>query len=194
MKKLFTLLLSMLLIFSYALVYADGISKAISERVIRFHILANSDSEYDQTVKLKVRDYVSKNLKDTDYDVNYLEKIEDLANRKLSDMGVDYRAKAQYEWVYIPKKEYKNLKFPSGRYKAVRLILGEGDGENWWCVAYPSLCFTESVSGNLSKKGEERLKNSLSPDSYDIVTGKKEYKFFIVDLMEHIKETLLKGA
>ena len=140
MKKLFTLLLSLLLIFSYALVYADGMSRAISEQVIRFHILANSDSQYDQSVKFKVRDYVSENLGDIDYDVNYLEKIENLANRKLLNLGVDYRAKAQYEWVYIPKKEYKNLKFPSGRYKAVRLILGKGEGENWWCVAYPPLC------------------------------------------------------
>ncbi len=194
MKKILTILLSFLLIFSYALVYADGMSKAISGGVIRFHIIANSDSEYDQSVKIKVRDYVSENLKEITPNGNFLKTIESLANQKLLDLGADYRAKARYEWVYIPKKEYKNLKFPSGRYEAVRLILGKGDGENWWCVAYPSLCFSESVSGSLSKSGEEKLKNSLSPDSFDIVTGKKEYKFFLVDFIEHIKETLLKGA
>ena len=83
MKKFLLLMLSLMLIFSYALVYADGIGSAISENVIRFHIIASSDSEYDQDIKLRVRDYVSENINALDPDKNFLKNIERIANSSL---------------------------------------------------------------------------------------------------------------
>ena len=65
-------------------------------------------------------------------------------------------------------------------------MLGSGSGRNWWCVAYPPLCFTEDVSGEMSSEGSAALKSSMSRDSYDLITSKAEYRFFIVDLAEKI--------
>ncbi|MDO4618458.1 MAG: stage II sporulation protein R [Clostridia bacterium] len=187
MKKVLMVLLSLILIFSYALVYADGIQKSIAGSVVRFHILANSDSEFDQSVKFSVRDYVSEKLQNGELT---LENIQNYANEKLEELGVEYRAEAKYERVFIEKKDYLNLSFPSGEYKAVRLVLGEGKGQNWWCVAYPSLCFTENAFGQMSEKGQKELEDSMEKTAYETVSGEKEYRFFIVDFFSQIKERL----
>ena len=76
-----------------------------------------------------------------------------------------------------------DITLPQGYYNAIRLTLGEGAGENWWCVAYPSLCFNETKSGKLSEPGKKILKENLPDDCYQIITEEKKYRLFIVDFI-----------
>ena len=76
-----------------------------------------------------------------------------------------------------------DITLPQGYYNAIRLTLGEGNGENWWCVAYPSLCFKESEDGKLSESGKELLKEKLPDECYKIITDERKYRLFIVDFI-----------
>ena len=188
MKKIMSVLLVIICMFSYMLVYAQSISGELS-KILRLHIIAQSDSEPDQKIKLEVRDYVSQGLKEckeNPYSREYLDRIEQLANERLAQLGAPYVASAGLERVYIPKKSYKNITLPSGRYNAVRVVLGRGAGQNWWCVAYPPLCFTEELAGNLSEEGKAVLKEKISGDTYDVITSEAEYRLWIVDLIGKI--------
>lgn len=189
MKRVFCVMLAAVSIFAYAAVYASGISEDISQGIVRFHILANSDSEYDQQVKLDVRDYVSKMLGGGNYDAcsdEYIDSIENFANERLRSIGAPYSAKISVERVFIPRKRYKNIMLPAGRYNAARLILGDGKGRNWWCVAYPPLCFTEDTEGALSARGEDILKEQMSEEAFEMITADAEYRFWIVDMVGKI--------
>lgn len=186
MKKISVVVLCMLSLISYALVYAEGTVGELSDNMVRFHIIANSDSEYDQAVKLDVRDYVCANIGDYSGAERYAGEIMRLANERLAQLDVGYRAQARVEKVFIPRKSYKNITLPAGRYRAVRLILGRGEGENWWCVAYPPLCFSESTVGKLSANGEAELRAHLSESGAGIIFGETEYRLWVVDFAERL--------
>lgn len=196
MKKVYVGILIVTVLLSFATVYAEIVNEIISAGVIRFHIIAASDSEEDNRIKLDVRDYVSEHIKDSDivsYSETYIKECERLANIRLKDINAGYNAKATFEKVYIPKKSYKNITLPSGKYNAIRLVLGNGGGTNWWCVAYPPLCFTEEVSGMLSQEGEKKLENELPKDIYGMISGDCEYRFFVVDLIGNVSCKLTKS-
>lgn len=76
-----------------------------------------------------------------------------------------------------------DITLPQGNYNTIRLTLGDGEGENWWCVAYPSLCFKEAKEGQMSDSGKELLKENLPEECYKIITDERKYRFFIVDLI-----------
>lgn len=186
MKKLFSVLLAALSLMSYALIYAETVNTELSSGLLRMHIIANSDSEEDQSIKLGVRDFVSKGLSDCGNlpsSPEYVQKAELLANEYLAELCVPYSAKASKERVFIPKKSYKNITLPSGRYNAIRLVLGDGEGQNWWCVAYPPLCFTEDFDGALSENGEDVLKENISEEAYSLISGDVRYRLLIVDVI-----------
>lgn len=122
--------------------------------LIRFHVIANSDSTFDQSVKLKVRDAVIKetealleNAENTreaeDILTTYQAQIIQTANDILRQYHCDYRATADLGTRTFPAKAYGNRIFPAGKYNAFRIILGDGAGKNWWCVLYPPLCFVD---------------------------------------------------
>lgn len=189
MKKSLSLLLVGLACMSYAVVYAGAVNGIISSEIIRFHIIAASDSEEDIEAKFDVRDYVSDKIAESEiapYTSEYAKECERLANVRLEELGLNYRAEAKFERVYIPKKSYKGITLPSGKYNAIRLLLGKGEGENWWCVAYPPLCFTEDTGGVLSAEGTHKMKQILPGDIYDMITDETEYRFFIVDFVGKI--------
>lgn len=121
---------------------------------LRLHIMANSNSEQDQQIKLCVRDAVleatSEGIKECDnatearaYIENNLEIIETTANTALAQGGFDYEAHAQLGTFHFPEKKYQDVTYPEGEYEALRIALGEGEGENWWCVMFPPMCITE---------------------------------------------------
>ena len=120
----------------------------------RLHVIANSDSDDDQQVKMQVRDAVLKATEDgilectnaseaRAYIENNLEIIEKTANETLADNGFDYSAVAQVGMFHFPEKTYQNVTYPEGDYQALEVTLGSGDGHNWWCVMFPPLCLTE---------------------------------------------------
>ena len=183
--------------------YSDGVQSDLQSNLIRLHIIANSDSEEDQSIKLTIRDAVlkeegenltSQNERECIRSVKErLPQIEMLANSVLQENGFTYAAHAVYGKFDFPKKEYKNMTLPSGKYYGVRIILGEGAGHNWWCVMYPPLCMMNDTEAVLSEKSERILKENLKPETYDIITGndgKTEVKFKIVEVIQELRQRL----
>ena len=163
----------------------------VSKEVFRLHILANSDAEEDQNLKLKVRDRVlkytekmyenSENVIDAENltSVN-LQKIADIAQDEIIKNGYNYTVKAEICNTYFNTRYYDNVTMPSGNYDALRIIIGEGKGENWWCVMYPSLCLGASTN-------YEALESTVTEGEYRLMTENKfEYKFKIVEYFEKI--------
>lgn len=128
-----------------------GAAEQLPESVLRLHVVANSDSPEDQRVKLMVRDAVlreaenwcggAESLEEANFAVcTHLEGIVNAANRRLAQAGYGARARGMVTEMYFPTKEYKGFALPAGRYRALRVTIGEGKGRNWWCVVFPALC------------------------------------------------------
>ncbi len=179
--------------------YSERIQEGIADEVVRFHVLANSNSESDQELKLLVRDSVLdaaapyvKNCKSKEEAVNALKKAEpvmkEAAESVISKNGREYGVEIKFENCFFPVKNYGKAVFPAGYYDAVRVEIGSAEGKNWWCVMYPSLCFVEETMEN----GEEKkLKNILTDEEYSIVMGNGKisgFKFKIVEWWQEKKE------
>lgn len=145
---------------AYTKIYAESVQANIAGKVIRFHVLANSNTEVDQTLKLKVRDTILKNFTDELENCQNIDEsrklinenmsdIEELANYVIKESGFNYIAKASLEKTDFPTKYYGNVSFPPGEYEALRIEIGEAEGENWWCVMFPPLCFVDITQGNV---------------------------------------------
>lgn len=176
--------------------YSDSIQEDLQDNLIRLHIIANSDSGEDQAVKLRVRDAVLDKMREETQNksrneiIKSLDEIEKTANRVLEENCFDYTASAVYGKFYFPKKEYRGMTLPAGEYYGVRIVLGNGNGHNWWCVMYPPLCVSENEAG-LDEEASELLQNSLNHQTYDIVTKsdkKVVVKFKTVELVQELKE------
>lgn len=180
MKKITILIAFLLCLFAVEMVKSAQIQENLSENLIRLHIIANSNSEFDQKIKLDVRDEL---LKAGTYDA---EKLKETANAFLKSTG--YGAEVCYRKRYVPEKRYKNISLPEGEYTCLDVILGTGGGENWWCVAYPPLCFTEAVTGELSKEAKKELKKRLSSESLDTILKNEDinFKFKVVEDFQKI--------
>lgn len=198
MKKI--TIASILLILLSLAVYANALHSDLSQNILRLHIIANSDSAVDQTLKLKVRDAIIKEIgadfaeiKDKkEYRkklIHESERIKDIADSILTDTG--YKSKVSFERMYIPRKIYNDIILPEGSYEALVVRLGKASGKNWWCVVYPPLCFTESTVGNISEEGKRYLKENLSPSGYSMILKKGvniKYKFKIVELFQKLRK------
>jgi len=188
MKYFCLVLITVFSIFGISGVYADNIHTDLSENLLRLHVIANSDSETDQNIKLAVRDEI---LKITSA-VPDKAKIDTAVNETLAKLGADYHGKTTVIRRYVPEKEYKSIRLPEGIYNCINVVLGEGNGENWWCIAYPPLCFTEEVFGELSDDGKLLLENKLSKESFRTIVydGKVNIRFKIVDEFLKLKNRL----
>lgn len=174
--------------------YSKRVMADISSNVVRLHVLANSDSADDQRLKLKVRDgvisYLEPLLKDAS-DVEETKRIieeniaeiEQEAEKIVKKYGYTYSVTASSGNYNFPTKVYENAQFPKGNYDALRIVIGSGKGQNWWCVLYPQLCFSKSSNGTMSKQSETKLQNVLTDDEYDMITSKSDinFKFKIVE-------------
>lgn len=117
------------------------VQSKLADKLTRLHVLANSDSQEDQTLKLQVRDAVlAASEGETVLDTPLLEKLERAAQAEVRQRGYDYPVTVTREYYYFDTREYENFSLPAGYYDAVRVVIGEGAGKNWWCVIYPPLC------------------------------------------------------
>ena len=155
----------------------DPLQPSIASKILRFHVLANSDSETDQQVKEKVRDAVgtylkpfleeADNLDETRKIVNaHMEEIIEVSKQTLAKNGYDYEVKAVVTHTYFPKKTYGSYTFAKGTYEALEITIGEGDGKNWWCVLYPNMCFKGTVYEIVEEEAGEELREVLSAWEY----------------------------
>lgn len=197
MKKLAVLLTLYLCIFCLLTVYSESVQDNLSENLVRLHIIANSDSDTDQNIKLSIRDEIL-NLSRSTKSVPTISDCEKTAKSYLKKTDAPYSASVSYEHCFVPKKEYKSLSLPQGFYDCIKITLGDGIGKNWWCIAYPPLCYTESMFGNLSDSGIGDLSQILDEESLSaiITSGDINFRLKIVDefqkLLRLIKPKLTK--
>ncbi len=167
----------------------------ISDTVFRLHILANSDSEQDQALKLKVRDAV---LAETAYLFEdctsaeesaamaeaHLDEIKSAAEQVLKENGSDCAVRCEVTEMDFDKRVYGNISMPAGRYSALRITIGEAAGKNWWCVMFPPLCLPAVTDG------EEVLENcgALSEEEIEILEQPERYecRFYFLELFEKL--------
>lgn len=176
------------------------------DKLIRFHVLANSDSPQDQDLKLKVRDRVielmnpkfdqseSLNATRTIIKENLVD-IEETAERVLREYGSDYTVKVSLEDVLFPTKNYGNITLPAGKYEALRIIIGKGEGSNWWCVLFPPLCFIDSDKALADESTKQELMDVLTEEEYNMINTAKskdeipiKLKFKVVEIIEYAKD------
>ncbi|WP_446898284.1 stage II sporulation protein R [Clostridium sp. LBM24168] len=188
----------------------EGIQKSIASKIIRFHVIANSDLKSDQALKLKVRDavlgYISPKLKNS-RDINESRKILkendknilNVARKIIYEEGYNYKVTSTLGQADFPIKTYGNITLPQGRYEAYRIIIGEGKGQNWWCVMFPPLCFVDISKGQISYDSTEKeMKSVLNEKEYNSVDNGIEHsntheaskkikiRFKIVDFIKKI--------
>lgn len=162
--------------------------ESVQSEVLRLHIPANSDSEYDQQLKLRLRDFVLEEYSSRlacESDVQQaiaqtaelLPEIEQSCNEFLAAEGAPYGAKAELCRMHFNTRIYDNVTLPAGEYTALRITLGSGEGQNWWCVMFPPLCIPVA---------SEEKQTSLLPDV--LVNDKKtqtvEIKFALFEFFE----------
>lgn len=163
--------------------------RAIAEQIIRLHVIANSDTDEDQELKMKVKETIVTYLRGEMQDATsvdearqairvHLPEIEEIAAEKMRAEGYEYSAEATLGESYFPVKEYGDLTFPAGNYEALRVKLGDSAGHNWWCVMYPSLCFVDSTYQVVPDTSKERLKESLTSEEYNsLLDGGEEVSY-----------------
>lgn len=168
----------------------------IAEKVLRFHVRANSDSREDQALKLKVRDAIGTLMQRRLVGVDQLDECSRIVNENLAEIidtakktvrqeGYTYPVTAQVATVEFPQKTYGNYTFPAGAYQALNVVIGSGRGQNWWCVMYPNMCFHDAVYEVVDEEAEKSLQRVLSEDEYDAVlkSGKYRIRFKYLDFL-----------
>lgn len=155
-----SLLPMIVLVFSVAIgcIQASAQNR-LADKLVRLHIIANSNSEYDQQLKIKVRDAILAKEINEICSEKELNEITETAQLCLQDNGCSQTVKTSFVNMYFETKHYKDFSLPAGYYDAIRVVIGEGKGENWWCVVYPSLCtsFAEAEE-QLSKEEVSYIK------------------------------------
>ena len=170
-----------------------GDCERISDQVLRLHILAASDSEEDQALKLKVRDAILAQTGDWFDGVQSRDEAEErvrdllpticrVAEQTLAQNGAAQEVSAALCDMSFTTREYENVTLPAGRYRALRVTIGEGKGQNWWCVCFPPLCVSSAC--------EQELSDVLGDDGAQIVTQPERYevRFKLVEWYVRLRE------
>lgn len=182
-KRLFIVILIFSVALSCLAAYADSSKQDIASAVFRLHVIANSNSDADQALKLKVRDRIIKETttlfsnaktaseaeKIAKENAFYLKKI---CRSEIAANGSNQSVRLETGEYAFPQKNYGSITLPQGSYRALRVVIGEGGGKNWWCVMFPPLCFARGTV-RLSEKSESYLKCRLSPAEYNLIKSGK---------------------
>lgn len=184
---------------AFSCTYFTSAAQTVKNDVVRLHILANSDSEIDQGVKLKVRDAlletnasILSNSVTKENAKEHFEKSKYIllktAENTLKENGFDYKVNITLQEEYFETRNYGNLTFPAGQYTALKVVLGEGKGKNWWCVMFPPLCIPAADG----LETNENTADYLTPSGEKIVNGGEKYiiKFKFLEIYEEIREKL----
>ena len=163
----------------------EAMAARIAPEILRFHVLANSDSDEDQQLKLRVRTLLldsiyeklgeNASLDDTkEYVLANKDSLEQEAEEYMKAEGYDYPAHMEVTGCYFPTNTYGDMVFPCGTYDAVRVEIGKGKGHNWWCVLYPSLCYTDSIRAVVPDSSKQTLACLLDEDDYRSLLAQKD--------------------
>jgi stage II sporulation protein R len=194
------LILLAIFILISAISYVSAVSNNIVNSVFRLHVIANSDSEEDQNLKLKVRDellsymnIISKDSKTKEEAMKiadeYKEEFIKIAEKTIKENGYNYTVNIQIGKADFPTKYYGDITLPAGEYDALKVQIGEAKGKNWWCVMFPPLCFVDVSTGIVPDNSKQELKQSLNDEEYDLISKTDEneiaFKFKIVELFQN---------
>ena len=202
-KKAFVILLiAVSLTLTLGMLPIHGENK-IYDSVVRLHVLANSDSEEDQALKLKVRDGILEMTEELlaeaatreeaiDIIENNLERYKATAEGVLAENGSDYTAQVTLGEEYYPTRVYESSAFPCGEYVSLKINIGKAEGKNWWCVLFPPICLSAASTGGNSMENAF-IAAGLTPEQYRIITennqngGKYEIRFKLLEIFKEIK-------
>ena len=186
----------------YAISYAQVISSDISNSVFRLHVIANSDSEQDQSLKYKVRDNLIKYMNNICKECStkqesinmvtlHQEEFKQVAVETIKNEGYSYNVNIEIGNFEFPTKQYGDISLPAGFYDALKVEIGEAKGKNWWCVMFPSLCFVDISNGIVPEESKEDLQNVLTDEEYSIISDKSNYgmkfKFKLLEFFANSK-------
>lgn len=172
----------------------------ISGKIIRFHVLANSDTKEDQELKLKVKDEIikfiqpklleSKSIEESrEILLKSDEEIKKIADKIIKDNGYSYEVKTELQKENFPVKQYGDIVLPQGEYEAYRVLIGDYKGQNWWCVMFPPLCFVDVTKGQIeNEKTKEELGSVLDKNEMEMVCDNKQNIEIKSKVFEIIKE------
>lgn len=160
----------------------------IYDTVVRLHVIANSDSEEDQALKLLVRDeiiaVVSPAVKECKSQSEAIDAIEGIkedievaARRVIEQSGYDYAVGVELGREHYPTKSYESCAFPEGEYISLRVIIGDGDGQNWWCCLFPPLCLSAATPDDDESNEDAFISVGLTPEQYKIITENDNPKY-----------------
>jgi stage II sporulation protein R len=157
----------------------EALAADIAPKILRFHVLANSDSARDQALKLYIKDLLLEKIRDDAADqiagkeelkayiLSESSTLETAAEDFIHSFGYDYGVRVGIETCRFPVRTYGDMTFPAGMYEAVRVTIGNGAGHNFWCVLYPSLCYTDSIHASMPEGSKETLKSLIPEDDYE---------------------------
>lgn len=200
-SKIGIVLILSILLFLYTIVcaisYVEAVSTDISSSVFRLHVIANSDSDEDQSLKYKVRDNLLNYMNNICKDCNskeeairivseHQEEFRQVALDTIKNEGYSYNVKIEIGNFEFPTKHYGDISLPAGFYDALKVEIGKAEGRNWWCVMFPSLCFVDVSSGIVPEESKEELQNVLSDEEYAIISDNSnpniKLKFKLLEL------------
>ena len=203
LKRFFVILILLFLfVFISALSYVEAVSKDIADSVFRLHVIANSDSSEDQSLKLKVRDNLlsymntlAKNCSSKEEVIELAKEHEqdfkNIAEQTIIENGFDYSVTIKIGTSDFPTKTYGDISFPAGTYDALRVQIGEAKGQNWWCVMFPPLCFVDVSSGVVPEESKQEIKESLNEEEYDLISKTDDneihFKFKLIEFFKNLR-------
>ena len=182
-----------------AVSYTHAVTTDIADSVFRLHVIANSDSAEDQNLKYIVRDKVIEYMSSISQNASSkedvieiakanLDKIQAIASQTIRENGYTYSVNVEVGNFSFPSKRYGDITLPTGYYDALRIKIGEAEGQNWWCVMFPPLCFVDVTSGVVPDESKEIMKENLSKEEFDLISknsNEVKVKFKIVEVLQN---------
>ncbi len=195
---LMAMVLGVLMVCTYNLEAKKGVKEDLQENIIRLHIRGKSNSEADQSFKLYIRDlvltYIGDNVNKNatkeeieSYIINNSEKIEDYVDVLIAQAGYNYISEVEFGLDEFPDKTYGFITIPGGVYKSLIINLDKGEGNNWWCVVFPPLCYVESEELTFDNESLKTLEKSLDEKTFKAITsknGKIEMDFKLFEIID----------
>lgn len=178
-----------------AVSYTHAVTTDIADSVFRLHVIANSDSAEDQNLKYIVRDKVIEYMSSISQNASSKEEVIKIAKANLAiaaqtirDNGYTYSVNVEVGNFSFPSKRYGDITLPPGYYDALRIKIGKAEGQNWWCVMFPPLCFVDVTSGVVPDESKEIMKENLSKEEFDLISknsNEVKVKFKIVEVLQN---------
>jgi stage II sporulation protein R len=209
LKRAGIIILAFLIITSVLYIYRVlQQQETMVDNLLRLHVIANSDSPRDQALKYRVKDRLVAEVGDRVSGMNSkrevlgflranMDLIERIAAEEVREYKANYEVTAEVGRFEFPTKLYGNLALPAGRYDALRVVIGEGKGANWWCVMFPPLCFVDSKHGVAFARDQERVRQMLTEEEFEILMSSKnldevpvKLRFKLIELINMSKVKL----